>query len=190
MTQHQPLLTTPRLILRPFQLSDANKVQQMAGEAQIANGTINIPHPYTDGMAGQWIGKVLADWQRGHSAIYAITLKSTYQLIGCVGLHNIADGKAQLGYWIGVPFWGKGYCTEAATRMTEYGFKRLQLDNIYGQHYSQETQPGKVMQKIGMRHVMTKNDAIRVDRVSVDLEYYEMTCPEATIREETTPALS
>ncbi|MGF1687221.1 GNAT family N-acetyltransferase [Photobacterium japonica] len=190
MMQHQPLLTTSRLILRPFQLSDAHKVQQLAGEEQIANGTINIPHPYTDGVAGQWIGKLLADWHRGHSAIYAITLKSSYRLIGCVGLHNIADGKAQLGYWIGVPFWGQGYCTEAAERITEFGFKRLQLDTLYGQHYSQETQPGKVMQKIGMRHVMTKTDALRVDRLSVDLEYYEMKCPEEMKQPEPIPALS
>ncbi|MGF1684422.1 GNAT family N-acetyltransferase [Photobacterium minamisatsumaniensis] len=175
--RHQPLLTTPRLILRPFQLSDAPKVKALAGDKHIADGTINIPHPYGDGMAGQWIGKLLAGWNSGHSAIYAITLKSNHQLIGCIGLHNIIDDKSQLGYWIGVPYWGKGYCTEAAIRITEYGFKRLNLDVIYGQHLSRESNPGKVMTKIGMIHKMTKTDAIRVNMISENMEYYELKRP-------------
>lgn len=172
--RHQPLLTTERLILRPFQLSDATKVQKLAGDELVANGAINIPHPYSDGFAGQWIGKVLAGWQSQQSAIYAITLKSNYQLVGCVGLHNIDSGKAQLGYWIGVPYWGQGYCTEAAKRVTEFGFKRLELDIIYGQHLSRDPSPGKIMQKIGMEHVMTKSDAARVNMITEDLEYYEI----------------
>ncbi|MDX1302247.1 GNAT family N-acetyltransferase [Photobacterium sp.] len=170
----QPLLTTERLILRPLQLSDANKVQLLAGDQSIANGTINIPHPYDDGMAGRWIGKHLAGWQSQESAIYAITLKSTYQLIGCVGLHNIYERKAQLGYWIGVPFWGLGFCTEAAERVTEFGFKRLNLDVIYAQHLSRDPAPGKVMQKIGMQHITTKIDATRVNMITENLEYYEL----------------
>ena len=175
----QPLLTTQRLLLRPLQLSDATRVQALAGDEQIANGTLNIPHPYTDGVAGQWIGKHLAGWHRGQSAIYAITLKTSQQLIGCIGLHNIQNGKAQLGYWIGVPYWGQGYCTEAAGRIAEFGFKRLKLETIYGQHFSRETNPGKVMQKIGMTHVMTKNDAVRVNMITENMEYYEMKCPQA-----------
>lgn len=170
----QPLLTTERLILRPFQLSDAGKVQNLAGDEHIANGTINIPHPYADGMAGQWIGKHLAGWQSQQSAIYAITLKLNYQLIGCVGLHNIEERTAQLGYWIGLPYWGQGYCTEAAKRLTDFGFKRLNLDMIYGQHLSRDPSSGRILQKIGMEHIMTKNNATRVNMITEDLEYYEL----------------
>ena len=101
--RQQPLLTTERLVLRPLELSDAPKIQQLAGDPNIANGTINVPHPYDDGVAGQWIGKNIAGWQSQQSAIFAITLKSDNQLVGCIGLHNIEDEAAQLGYWIGVP---------------------------------------------------------------------------------------
>ncbi|WP_299017992.1 GNAT family N-acetyltransferase [uncultured Photobacterium sp.] len=170
----QPLLTTERLILRPFQLSDARNIQKLAGDELVANGTINIPHPYNDGMAGQWIGKHLAGWQSRTSAIYAITLKSNPILIGSVGLHNIEYNRAQLGYWLGVPFWGRGYCTEAAIRLTEFGFKRLDLELIYGQHFSRDPSPGKILQKIGMEHVMTKSNATRVNMLTEDLEYYEL----------------
>lgn len=173
----QPLLTTSRLILRPFQLSDTTKIQELAGEVEIANGTVNIPHPYPDGAAGQWVGKLLAGWNSGQSAIYAITLKSNDQLIGCIGLHNISENQAQIGYWIGIPFWGNGYCTEAAARIAEFGFNKLNLDMIYGQHFSREPLPGKILEKIGMNHVMTKQGAIRVNMISEDVEYYEMRRP-------------
>jgi RimJ/RimL family protein N-acetyltransferase len=172
--RQQPLLTTERLVLRPFELSDAPKIQQLAGDPNIANGTINVPHPYDDGVAGQWIGKNIAGWQSQKSAIFAITLKSNDRLVGCIGLHNIENETAQLGYWIGVPYWGKGYCTEAATRIVEFGFKRLNLQRLYARHLSRDSAPGKVMQKIGMRHITTKSDAARVNMITENVECYEL----------------
>ncbi len=71
-------------------------------------------------------------------------------------------------------FGGQGYCTEAAKRLTEFGFKRMDLEMIYGQHLSRDPSPGKIMQKIGMEHIMTKSDATRVNMITEDLEYYEI----------------
>ncbi|PSW62994.1 N-acetyltransferase [Photobacterium kishitanii] len=155
MNTIQPLLTTERLILRPLELSDATKIQQLAGNADIANGTISVPHPYSDGMAGKWIGKHLAGWCSRQSAIFAITLKSNHQLVGCAGLENINQNSAQLGYWIGVPFWGNGYCTEAVERIKEFGFNKLHLQHLYGRHLKTVSGPENVMLKIGMKNVTT-----------------------------------
>ncbi len=155
MNTIQPLLTTERLILRPLELSDATKIQQLAGNADIANGTISVPHPYSDGMAGKWIGKHLAGWYSHQSAIFAITLKSNHQLVGCAGLENINQNSAQLGYWIGVPFWGNGYCTEAVERIKEFGFNKLHLQHLYGRHLKTVSVHENVMLKIGMKNVTT-----------------------------------
>lgn len=155
MNRIQPLLTTERLILRPLELSDATKIQQLAGNVDIANGTISVPHPYSDGMAGKWIGKHLAGWYSNQSAIFAITLKSNHQLVGCAGLENISKDSAQLGYWIGVPFWGHGYCTEAAERIKEFGFNKLNIRHLYGRHLKTVSGSENVMLKIGMKSVAT-----------------------------------
>lgn len=174
MNQSQPLLTTDRLILRPLQLSDTTKIQQLAGNIDIANSTISVPHPYSDGMAGKWIGKHLAGWLTRHSAIFAITLKSDHQLIGCAGLENIQNGSGQLGYWIGVPYWGNGYCTEAVERIKDFGFKRLQLKHIYGRHSKSITAPAKVMLKVGM-YPVDKLSITSIDNINDDISLYEIT---------------
>ncbi len=61
----QPTLHTPRLILRPFQLSDASAAQQLAGAAEVAAMTLTIPHPFGDGIAESWIATHRAAWGRG-----------------------------------------------------------------------------------------------------------------------------
>ena len=71
----QPILETERLILRPFKISDAEKVQKLAGAKQIASTTLNIPHPYPDGAAEEWINSHKEKYESGKGAYFAITLK-------------------------------------------------------------------------------------------------------------------
>ncbi|MDO6705916.1 GNAT family N-acetyltransferase [Photobacterium sp. 1_MG-2023] len=174
----QPLLTTERLLLRPLQLADAPRIQKLAGAPEIALGTTNIPYPYDSGMAGQWIGRALAGWEQGTLAIFAMTLRDTEQLIGCIGLHHIDNQTAQLGFWLGVPFWHQGYCSEAACCVVHYGFSSLKLRKIFGQHRRLDPKPGKVLERAGLKFVRIKEKAIRVNRITEDLSYYEAAAPQ------------
>lgn len=148
----QPTLCTPRLILRPFTLADAPDVQRLAGEWDIAARTLVIPHPYPDGLAEEWIRTHPKDFAAGSSANFAVTLIDN-TLCGAIGLGLVPENQlAELGYWIGKPFWGKGYCTEAAAALLQFGFKDLGLNRIQATHYSDNPASGRVMQKIGMVH--------------------------------------
>ncbi|MCJ7707764.1 MAG: GNAT family N-acetyltransferase, partial [Anaerolineales bacterium] len=82
----QPILGTPRLVLRRFALADAPDVQRLAGERDIARYTLSIPHPYADGMAEQWIGSHDERLASGQGTAFAITLRSGGLLIGAIGL--------------------------------------------------------------------------------------------------------
>ena len=122
----QPVLETERLLLRPFQLSDAKEVQRLAGDKDIASTTLNIPHPYEDGMAEGWIGTHKGLFEEGKGVVYAITSRDDGRLIGAISLMNIVKNhQAEMGYWIGVPYWGKGYCTEAGKALLRYGFEGI-----------------------------------------------------------------
>jgi [ribosomal protein S5]-alanine N-acetyltransferase len=149
----RPTLETARLVLRPFSLEDAGDVQRLAGAPEVADTTLNIPHPYEDGMAEAWISTHQARFDAGEGVVLAITLRATSALIGAIGL-EIAKRhrRAEMGYWIGVPYWRQGYCTEAAQAMIAHGFGALGLHKITSSHFARNPASGRVMQKAAMEH--------------------------------------
>ncbi|MFP4382037.1 MAG: GNAT family N-acetyltransferase [Candidatus Sumerlaeia bacterium] len=151
MMKEYPRLETPRLRLRPFSLNDAREVRSMAGDRKVAETTLNIPHPYLDGMAEQWINRHRENWEKGEQLTLAVERREDRRLLGAVGMViSPANERAEMGYWIGVEFWRQGYCTEAAAELLRYGFEELQLNRIYAEHLGNNPASGRVMQKIGM----------------------------------------
>lgn len=147
-----PTIQTHRLILRPFSVADALRVQELAGAAEIYSTTLNIPHPYGNGLAEQWIASHPAQFSGGNGATFAITLADGGELIGAIGLAvQRQHRRAELGYWVGVPYWGRGYCTEAASEVIRYGFRELELHKITSCHMVGNHASERVMVKVGMR---------------------------------------
>lgn len=147
-----PTLVTDRLLLRPFRADDAPRVRLLAGDRAVADTTTNVPHPYLDGMAERWIGSHDGLWREGRSLVFAIVRTKDDLLIGAVGLTlNPVHDRAELGYWIGRPFWDRGYCTEAARAVVAYGFRELELRRIHASHFVRNPASGRVMEKLGMR---------------------------------------
>ncbi len=149
----RPTLRTERLALRPFEIADAEEVQRWAGDRDIAAMTLTIPHPYEEGMAEEWIATHQERFERGELVNFAMTLRDEGPVIGAVGLSIAGQHeRAELGYWIGKPWWGQGYCTEAARTVVRYGFEQLGLNRIQASHFEQNPASGRVLQKIGMAH--------------------------------------
>lgn len=145
------VLQSERLILRPFEHGDAAEVQRLAGNRAIADTTLNIPHPYEDGMAEEWISTHKTKMQSGEIATFAIIREVDDQLIGAIGLTiERRFERAELGYWIGEPYWGSGYCSEAAKRIVRHGFENLRLNRIHAWYLERNPQSGRVLEKIGM----------------------------------------
>ena len=145
-----PTLTTARLVLRPVALGDAARVQQLAGDALVADTTLNMPHPYLDGMAETWIGTHAAAWDAREGATWAIT-ESAAGFVGAIHVSlNLRHARGELGYWIGRQYWNLGYATEAAGELVRFGFEVLGLNRIQARHMLRNPPSGRVMQKIGM----------------------------------------
>jgi ribosomal-protein-alanine N-acetyltransferase len=171
--QQQPTLVTTRLKLRPFELEDAVTVQRLAGAAEIADTTLNIPHPYHPGMAEAWILTHRQLFRAGVLANFAVTLKASGALIGAVGLRvERAHQSAELGYWVGHNYWNQGYCTEATRAILGYGFESLQLNRIHASHLTRNPASGRVMQKLGMQHEGTLRQHVRKWDRFEDVEKY------------------
>lgn len=167
-----PTQRTERLLLRGFTMADAPRVQELAGAREVASTTLTMPHPYDDGGAEAWIAGHAAAWEARKRLTLAITTAAD-GVIGGIGLNLVpAHRQGEVGYWIGMPYWNRGFATEAAGAVLAYGFDELGLHRIAARHFPRNPASGKVLLKLGMLHEGTLREHVwKWDRFE-DLECY------------------
>jgi RimJ/RimL family protein N-acetyltransferase len=158
----QPDLKTKRLLLRRFRLDES-----------VSKMTLNISYPYKAGMAEEWISSHQEDRESKTGISYAIVKLDSNQLIGTMSLVRIDGSEGELGYWIGQPYWGVSYCTDAARELIRFSFEYLGLEKIVSEHLVSNPASGRVMEKAGMRHDMTTQKLDR-DGKMASLEVYKI----------------
>jgi [ribosomal protein S5]-alanine N-acetyltransferase len=167
-------LFTDRLVLRPYQISDAPRASELAGDREVAETTF-VPHPYTLEIASNWIQNHKKLIENGDAYPFAVVLKEENVFIGTMTiridkLHN----KGELAYWIGKKYWGKGYATESAKKVIEFGFNKLKLNRIWAPIMNKNKASGKVLEKVGMKYEGTlKEDVLRWDNYE-DVDIYSV----------------
>jgi RimJ/RimL family protein N-acetyltransferase len=141
-----PVLETERLSLRAPRLKDAKTVAALANDRRIAENVARIPHPYRVSDAESFIS--LAN-KAGGEAAFLIALRDA-TVIGDCGL-LLKDDAPELGFWLGVNHWGKGYATEALHAVIDYAFTGLGYDAL--QAGSRVTNPAarRVLEKCGFQ---------------------------------------
>ncbi len=167
----QPTLTTARLLLRPLVPADAVDVQRIAGAIEVAGTTANIPHPYPDGAAEEFIAGRAPAWRDEIAATWAITRDGA--LVGCIGLQLFGrtHARASLGYWIAHAEWNRGYATEAAQATLAWAFADG-WHRVEAMHLSRNPASGRVMEKLGMRREARLRDYFRRFGAWEDVELY------------------
>jgi len=162
------------LTLRPFTLSDAHLVVELAGDKRVSMTTLNIPHPYSLSAAQEWISSLAGQGSQRKNLVLAVEKTATGELIGAVSLVSIEGNKAEIGYWIGHPYWGNGYCTQAVKCLIEFSKTSLSIEYFYAEFLATNPASGKVMTKNGMRFLgsVLKNDRHGNE---VQFETYELT---------------
>ncbi|MFI0430921.1 GNAT family N-acetyltransferase [Mariniflexile sp. HMF6888] len=146
-----PEIKTSRLILAKVSFNDIPKIVEYASNKKIADTTLNIPHPYEEKDAVFWINAANQGFEDKSQFTFGIKIKISGEFIGGIGLKiNKKFNRAELGYWIGQPFWNMGYATEAMEAILKFGFLELNLNKIYATHLEENIASGKVMLKNGM----------------------------------------
>ncbi len=143
------IIHTNRLALRPITLNDAPAFSRLAGEFEIARMTGSIPSPFPLLSAEIRTMMFSSAWRQGQEYSYAITMDQT-ELMGVTSLfkRKISDG-FELGYWIGRPFWGNGYMTEACAAIISAAEDDLGLDVITAGVFADNPGSIRVLQKLG-----------------------------------------
>ena len=130
---------------------------------------MRIAHPYTEEDA-----KVFLQHTREPGKIWlTTTLRDDGRQIGGIGLRvDDQHQHAELGYWLGPPYWGLGYATEAAREILRYGFQDLSLHRIFASHFKHNTASGRILLKLGMRYEGCQREHVRKWDRFVDSELY------------------
>jgi ribosomal-protein-alanine N-acetyltransferase len=151
LLRYQPTLRTKRLLLRPFVADDALVLQGLAGAREVADTSLWIQHPCTITAARSWIAGLHHFFETRTAVHFAIHLPS--DLIGSVALRDIdrEHARAELEFWIGRPWWGSGYATEAANEAIRFGFEQLSLNRIRALRLARDPVSDRVLGKLGMK---------------------------------------
>jgi len=130
--------------LRPPALADAARVSVLAGDYDVACMTGTIPHPYSEQMAAEWLSGAL---QGEEGLVFMIERDGT--LVGCTGYRAFGPDYAEMGYWIGKPYWGQGYATEAARALIAHAFDAEGFTYLKAGHFTDNPASERVLQKLG-----------------------------------------
>jgi RimJ/RimL family protein N-acetyltransferase len=168
------ILETERLVLRAPRAEDAEALARLINDRRIAVNTARVSHPYGVEDAKQFIAAVN---RQGGEVAFVVTLDDA--LIGGCGVAR-SDSGAELGYWVGVPFWGQGYATEAARAVIDYAFTGLGHEVLEAGARVSNPASRRVLEKCGFQwtgvrlaRVRAINSAAPADRFRLDRRLWE-----------------
>ncbi len=166
----KPPLKTKRLALRALTSADAPRVAELAGDWDIARMTARIPHPYGMHAAEDWMETIADD-----EFVRAIDLDG--ELIGLIGYSKTDDGSGEIGYWIGRPWWGRGYATEAGSALVRHCFRIARLPRLTCCHFVDNPASRRVIEKLGFKESGRCSAYSEARQCDVDTLRYEMKRP-------------
>jgi RimJ/RimL family protein N-acetyltransferase len=164
-----PVLETERLTLRAPRLEDVKAIAVLVNDRRVAENTAGIPHPYCLADAERFVASVN---RRDGEACFVVMLDGT--LIGACGI-DPSDGGAELGYWLGVGYWGRGLMTEAARAVIDHAFGDLRHETLQSGARVSNPASRRVLEKcafqwtgVRLTRIRAIHSAAPVDRFRLD----------------------
>jgi [ribosomal protein S5]-alanine N-acetyltransferase len=152
------IITSDRLTLRRMVASDAPRLITLCGDIRVAGNLSRMPHPYTANDADEWLARQNHMWTNTRDRVWTIALGDV-GLIGTIGLHREnrlhvnSIESWEMGYWLGVPYWGYGYATEAGHAILSELDRALGPQEVTAGYALKNPNSGHVLEKIGFHKV-------------------------------------
>ena len=166
------ILVADLVRLRPLERADIGGILRYVRAQEIADNTF-VPQPYTAEDAQEFVQKAQDGWTFDDGYVFALIDRSSGCFAGCMGIHPIRmHDRAEVGYWLGKPFWGRGLATAALRRLIQFGFEVLKLNRIEAGHFPHNPASGRVMLKAKMRYEGLRRDYVLHRDAHKDLVWY------------------
>jgi RimJ/RimL family protein N-acetyltransferase len=166
-----PLIETERLLLRAPRSDDAKTIATLLNDRRIAENTVRIPHPYTITDAQRFIAGANAS---SGETVFLITRRDA-TVLGACGVAERAEDAPEIGYWLAVTFWGKGYATEATRAVIDYAFADLHYDVLHAGARVSNPASRRVLEKcgfqwtgVGLYRIRSLASSAPIDRFRLD----------------------
>lgn len=162
------IITTKRLMLRPFAIEDAPRLCELIAVPEIISMLEQPPWPYKLADAELWLRGLPSRKERKQAYCFAIELPDQ-GLIGGISLQKKNSDLFDLGFWIGQPFWGKGYASEAAKGIMDWGMEYLDLTEFVAGYFEDNPASGKLLSNLGFvatRKACSTNNPLRDKPIS------------------------
>ena len=170
---HLPTLLTPRLILRPVRMSDAEDMYEYSRDPEVARHVLWDAHTSIH-QTRNYIRFLLRQYRNASPGTFVIALRDSGKVIGTIGFMwlQMDNRAAEVGYSLSRAYWNRGLMSEALKTIVEFGFTRLNLNRIEAQHDCDNPASGKVMLHAGMRHEGTLRQRLYNKGRFIDVELY------------------
>lgn len=160
--------------IRPLKLSDKTELTKLANNKKIWDNLRDyIPFPYEKSDAEFFI-----DLTNKEEPKQTFGIQFNGKLSGIIGLviqNDVYKKSAEIGYWIGEPFWGNGIATKAVELITEYGFDKLDLNRIYTGVFEYNEASMKVLEKNGyQKEGIFKNAILKNDKICDEHRFFKL----------------
>lgn len=161
--------------LVPVGSEHAERIQALAGHPDIVAMT-RLPDPYPPDGALQFLRYVMPRHAAGVEYAFAV-VHDAEGLVGMCGLHDVDRdrGQAELGFWIGRPYWGRGYATAAAARALRLAFTELGFDRVVAHALVENTGSRRVLERAGFRFDRYERHRLGKWATERDLAQYRLT---------------
>jgi len=168
------------LLLRLPQTEDVPFIASLIGDYDVAKNLSRVPHPYSEDDARGWVARAGEDRAKASDFPFAVTRKADRAYIGSCGLHLRDGGLFEFGYWLGKPYWGQGYATEAAAAVCAFGFGELKATRLIAGFFHDNPASGHVLDKLGctpdgaeQRDCLARGHAVYLHKVVLDAANFE-----------------
>lgn len=146
-----------RVEIRPVRMEDAPIIQKLATSHPDIVKQTRLPDPYPEDGAENWVRKAVPNHDREREYSFIIKNRKE-QIVGVCGLTPQNETDAEIGYWIGKPFWKKGYATAAIQQLLRFAFQEKSFRRVYAITLDDNIGSKRSLEKNGFRFVKNRPD--------------------------------
>lgn len=166
-------IRTDTFILRKLRMSDAESLAKHANERLVAKNLSLLPYPYTLEFAKKWLNKSCKDYLKKFPNSFSYAIEIDGEAVGYVSFNFIVHGhEAEIVYWIGKKYWGRGLMTKIIETATHFAMKKFHLKRIYAYTFPFNKASKRVLEKNKFRFEGIARKGVRKGKICLDADVY------------------